>query len=116
MTENEVIVDWINRVGKQFDEIQLSYAYEECSCFNIIEYEPIELLDNKKFAKLVWDFDTCFRTKFKNSDILISPPSKFHDMTNIIYEKKSEKTRVEILGSYYIENNFSPISPYQYAA
>lgn len=85
-----MIKNFIDDVYNTFGNIKMIYSYEHISGFHIIEYEPVHYQENDILAQKIWDFDTLFRTTYPEAELLITVPSQFHDMSDLIYEVKPE--------------------------
>lgn len=86
-TSSKFIIETIKSWEKKFPGIHVKYAFEEDTCFHVIEVKPEEIHeDSEDFANeeaLLWE---SFFEKFPEEDILITSPSVCNDMTNLIYE------------------------------
>lgn len=71
----------------KFPGIHIKYAFEEATCFHVIEVEPEEIHEgSEEFAIEETNLWESFFEKFPNEDILISSPSPCNDMSNLIHE------------------------------
>lgn len=86
-TSSRFIIDTIKSWENKFPGIHVKYAFEEDTCFHVIEVRPEEIHEGSEdFANeeaLLWE---SFFEKFPDEDILITAPSVCNDMTNLIYE------------------------------
>lgn len=121
MTTKEFIIESMLEISKHINGINLKYAYDEISDYNIIEVFPESIRrGNKEYMELEADFWREFYEKFPSEKILISSVDEFNNMNNLIFS--SEKSEVERLKSevYNIHvnsnNTYMDIENYSLAA
>ncbi len=76
------IVDLIQKVKS----VSVKYAYEECTDFHIIEISPETIRrGSNEFIDWEYNLNNKFSELYPDEDLLISEPSFFNDMRNVIY-------------------------------
>lgn len=86
-TSTKYILNVLKSWEAKYHGIHIRYAYEEATCFHVIEVEPKEIHEGSEdFAIDETNLWETFFEKFPNEDILITSPSPCNDMSNLIHE------------------------------
>lgn len=88
--------------------VSVKYAYEECTNFHIIEISPETIRrGSDEFIDWEYSLNNKFSELYPEEDLLISEPSFFNDMRNVIYIHN-----IHIQGfrnKEFLEPSFSPL-------
>lgn len=84
---SKYILNVLKSWEEKFPGIHIKYAYEEATCFHVIEVEPEEIHEGSEAFAIeetkLWE---SFFEMFPEEDILITSPSPCNDMSNLIHE------------------------------
>lgn len=91
MTAQEFLKETLEKWKSLFEGIELKYAYDAVTEYHIVEVKPEEIrrgnADYKKMEMQLW---MDFMEQYPDECLLICAPSEANDMTNVLFEIKSD--------------------------
>lgn len=91
MTAQEFLKETLEKWKSLFEGIELKYAYDAVTEYHIVEVKPEEIrrgnADYKKMEMQLW---MDFMEQYPDECLLICDPSDANDMTNVLFETKSD--------------------------
>lgn len=108
MDAKEFIKSQLEDLIQKVKSVSVKYAYEECTNFHIIEISPESIRrGSAEFMEWEYNLNKKFSELYPDEDLLISEPSFFNDMRNVIF-----KYNIHIVGfknKEFFEPCFSPL-------
>lgn len=91
MEAKDYIISQIRNMSDKIKGISIKYAFEDATCFHIIEVSPESIRrGNQEYMHLESELWSDFHTRFPSEDILISDESEENDMRNIVYQTQGK--------------------------
>ena len=91
MTAQEFLKETLEKWKSLFEGIELKYAYDAVTEYHIVEVKPEAIrrgnADYKKMETQLW---MDFMEQYPDECLLICDPSDANDMTNVLFETKSD--------------------------
>lgn len=92
MEAKDFIIDHLNKISENISGISLRYAYDEITEFHIIEVSPESIRGgDASYVRMACDLWDSFHERFPDEDLLISDVDETNDMSNLLYENKSDR-------------------------
>lgn len=102
MNSEQRINKWISELINIFPNINISYAFDDIIESHIIEVSPEYIETSSDYSDLYLDFLDSFSVDFPNEMILISTPSKYHNMSNLKFNYYGSNTfKIESFENQY---------------
>ena len=91
MKESEFLIKVLEEWCSRFEGIHVRYAYDANTLYHIIEVDPESIRrGSEQYKQAELDLWMSFAEKYPKADLLVCKPSKANDMSNCLFQNKSD--------------------------